>query len=348
MVLPSLLASLLSVAPPESPELALTWHAPPNCGSRDDAIAELRELLPDVRVHEREPSPGEGLDVEIAIAGQPEQRYVAALRFRGPRGLDERTIAGPSCTTVASAALLIVAVTLDPIATVEQLDVRLAAPEPEPPEPALPEPALPELPEPPVPALPEPPEPGEIGEVVHLDAPAEARAPIRLRAALGLLGGGGWGPIRAGMGTLGVELGLLAPWWRVGVRGIVALPRTLASAGGRPVRYDAWLVHARGCVVPRLADDRLELPACLAVEAGQLRGRGVGSTPNPRLAEQPWVALGVGPGLRWVPHHRVALGVELDLVIALLRGGFTVGSEVAQQHAGVGARALLGVEVRLP
>ncbi len=351
-MLASVLAALLALAPPEPSEpLALTWHAPAQCGTRDGALDQLRELLPSLPAQLPEQLDGpDGLAVEVALAGQPDRRFVAALRFRGPRGLDERTIEGTSCATVVSATVLIIALTYDPIATVEQLDTRLApTPEPTEPTPSEPEPTEPEPTEP-EPSEPEPSEPEpsaaarKTSTTLHVD-PTDASAPP-LRVALGLLGGGGWGPIRAGMGTLGLELGMLGPRWRLGLRGIVGLPRTLDADRQRAVRYDAWLLHARGCYVPTLARGKLELPGCLAVEAGLLRGRGVGDTPNPRLAAQPWLALALGPGLRYVPHPRVALGLELDAVVGLVRGGFTVGSSVVQQQANLGVRVLLGVEVR--
>jgi hypothetical protein len=360
-MLASLLAALLALAPPEPSEpLALAWHAPAQCGTRDGALDQLRELLPSLPAQLPEQLDGhDGLEVEVALAGQPDHRYVAVLRFRGARGLDERTIEGTSCATLVSATVLIIALTYDPIATVEQLDARLAAtaePEPSEPEPSEPEPSEPE-PSEPEPSEPEPSEPApsepepstaarKTSTTLHVD-PTDASSPP-IRVALGLLGGGGWGPIRAGMGTLGLELGVLGPRWRLGLRGLVGLPRTLDADRQRAVRYDAWLLHVRGCYVPTLARDKLELPGCLAVEAGLLRGRGVGDTPNPRLAAQPWLALALGPGLRYVPHPRVALGLELDAVVGLVRGGFTVGSSVVQQQANLGVRVLIGVELRLP
>jgi hypothetical protein len=336
-------AALLALAPPEPPALALTWHAPAQCGTRDDALAELRELVPSLP----EPLPeqledGAGLEVEVALAGQPDRRFVAALRFRGVRGLDERTIEGSSCATVVSATLLIIALTYDPIATVEQLDARLEpAAEPSDAPRVEPEPQV-EL-ESQVEVEPEVElEPPTTSVHLEPDEPSGTAPPLRF--ALGLLGGGGWGPIRAGMASLGLELGVLGPRWRLGLRGLAGLPRTLDAA----VRYDAWLLHARGCYVPTLARDKLELPGCLAVEAGLLRGRGVGDTPNPRLAAQPWLALTLGPGVRYVPHRRVALALELDAIVGLVRGGFTVGDTIVQQQANLGVRVLLGVELRLP
>ncbi|MFV8755210.1 hypothetical protein ACNOYE_32070 [Nannocystaceae bacterium ST9] len=335
-------ASLLVLSPPEHASVSLGWNSPIGCPTREQALSELRELLPNASE-----GPEAELRVEIAIAGQPEQRFVAELRFVGARGVDERSIVGASCEVVASAALLVVAVTIDPIATVEQIEARTAEVEPEPsprPEPAVsPESVEPD--EQPLAFV----DPRESGESLHLEPePEPATRPTRARVALGVLGGGGWGPLRAGSGSLAIELGVFGPWWRWELRGSSVLPRALDTDAGRRARYDAWLIATRGCLVPPLAQARVELPVCLGLEAGVLRGRGIGSTPNPRGASQPWAAARIGAGLRWVPRPRFALGFEIDLLAALLRGGFTIGDEVAQRHAPVGVRALVGVEVRLP
>lgn len=355
MLATGLLAALLALAPAEPPALALSWHAPAQCGTRDEALAELRELLPGLPTPLPEQLEGRaGLEVEVALAGQPDRRFVAELRFRGARGLDERTIEGTSCATVVSATLLIVALTYDPIATVEQLDARLEAELEPSPEAEVEveaevegEPEVEPEPEPASEVEPELAAARKTSTTLHVE-PLEPAAATRLRFALGLLGGGGWGPIRAGMGTMGLEMALVGPRWRVGLRGLAALPRTLDAERRQAVRYDAYLVHARGCYVPTLARGKLELPACLGIEAGLLRGRGVGDTPNPRLAAQPWLAATLGPGLRYVPHPRVALGLELDALVGFVRGGFTVGEAVVQQQASLGVRALVGVELRLP
>jgi hypothetical protein len=104
----------------------------------------------------------------------------------------------------------------------------------------------------------------------------------------------------------------------------------------------------RACVVPPLARDRIELPICAGMEAGVVRGRGPNTSPNARTAAQPWAAVELGPALLWVPTKRVALGIEVDFVTGLLRGGFTIGDEIAQSLAPVGVRALARVEVRFP
>jgi hypothetical protein len=339
-----LLASLLGLAPPEGASVSLDWVAPSDCPSREQALEQLRELLPSLPA--TIPREG-GADVEVSItidraAGQA---WAAELQFIGERGIDLRTIEGPRCEVVASAVLLVVAVTIDPIATVEQIDAQiepkaeLVEPSPEP-EPAPPDERVSVIVV----------EPAEAGEPIVFESPEpeieEATNPVRV--ALGVLGGIGYGPIRDEMGSLAFELAVFKPWWRVGLRGMAVLPKTI-HVEGNAARFDAWLLAARGCVVPPPDNHpRVELPVCVSVEGGALRGRGVGDTPNGRLAVQPWAAVGLGAGLQFVVHPRVALGIELDGLVALVHGGFTIGGQLAQRHTHVGVRSMLGVEVRLP
>lgn len=343
MFAPTLLASLLALAPPDPAGVSLAWEAASGCPSRERALELLRELLPSLP--DKIAQGGAQTQIEVTLDAQADGAVRVELRFVGERGVDVRSFVAPSCELAANAALLVVAVTIDPVATAEQMQ---AEPEPAPEFAPEREPA-PEV-EPAPEREPErEPDPRAFVDSLYLepDEPDELE-PSKVRFALGLLGGGGWGPIRAGTGSLALDLAILAPWWRVGLRGLWALPRTIDVAPDRSARFDAWLLAARGCVVPSLARGRLELPICLSVEAGALRGRGVGNTPNPSVASQPWVALGLGPGLRYLPHPSVALGIEVDALVGLVRGGFTIGDRVAQQHAIVGVRALLGLELRLP
>jgi hypothetical protein len=305
----SILSSLLSLTLFTRFEpVSLSWQAPSECMDREQAIVRLRELSPDL--HEQLPQDNGQIAVAVEVTDT-----TARLRFVSPRGVDERTIEAANCEALAEAVLLVVAV------AVEAAQAEVLEPEPEPeetePEPE-PEPEF-EL-EPAPPPKPEP----------------------RVHGHLGVLGGGGYGPIDAGMGTVALELGVHGRWWRASVRGLFVPPRVTTG------RYDAGFGGLRACVVPPLARGRIELPVCAGIEAGVVRGRGLDTSPNPRTATLPWAAADLGPALLWVPNRLVALGVEVDLVVALLRGGFTVGGEIAQSFPPVGARALAHVEVRFP
>lgn len=327
----SLLASLLSFAllgpppaiEPDQPLVSLSWQGSSECVDREQALVRLREMLPEFP----EQVPDERGTIAITVEITDTE---ARVRFDSPRGTDERTIegsgAGSSCASLVDAVVLVIAVAVE--ARVEEILVELDEPKPAPePQPEEHEPKL---------------------QVAPPVAPP-LKVEKRVRGHLGVLGGGGYGPIDAGMGVAALELGVHGPWWRASVRGVWVPPRVTQGADPNAIgRYDAGLGGARGCVVPPLARGRLELPVCAGIEAGVLRGRGVGSTPDPTTATQPWVAIELGPSLLYMPNRWLALGLELDLVVALLRGGFAIGGEVAQSQAPVGARALAKLEVRFP
>lgn len=333
----SLLAWLVAFAllePPAAEPISLRWES--ECVEREQALLQLRELIPELP--ERVPEAAGAVAIEVEIEGTS-----ATVRFVSARGLDERMLEGQSCESLAEAVILVIAVAVEAEVSeaVEAPAVETESiPEPEP-EPTEPEPSELE------PSEPQPDEPTS----TPIDPPREptpTRKKQRIRGHVGLLGGGGWGPIDAGMGALVLEVGAQGRRWRASARGIWVPPRTIPLDDDPRFigRYDGGFAGARACLISTLARERIELPLCTGFEAGLLRGRGVGTTPAPDVATQPWVAVQLGPGLRYVPNRWIALGVEVDLVASLLRGGFTLGDAVAQIHAPIGVRALAGLEAR--
>jgi hypothetical protein len=106
----------------------------------------------------------------------------------------------------------------------------------------------------------------------------------------------------------------------------------------------AWWIDLRGCGVP--ARRRLEVPLCLAVEAGALEGRGTGATQAQQHARRPWVALLAGPAVSFVPTPRLALMAGVDLVVPLWRAVFLIGDERVHRPLPAGVRVSAGIEVR--
>lgn len=321
---------------PEAP-VSLSWQVPRTCMAREQALTRLHELIPALPEQLPETRGRIAVTVEITDAS-------AKVRFVSPRGIDERTIDGPSCESLAEAAVVVIAVAVEAGSAEPPVD------EPSPSSPVAVDDrddssAIASASDP-------PPEPEFEPEQAQLEPapaqPVDAPKP-RVRGHVGVFGGGGVGPLDTGMGALGLELGVHGHWWRAAARGRWIPPRrTLADDPTRMGRYDGGLGGVRACVVPAFARVRLEAPICAGIEAGVLRGRGIEPTPNPTTATQPWAAVELGPGLLYVPKRWVALGLELDLVVALLRGGFTAGNAVTQSLAPVGVRALAGVEFRFP
>ncbi|HLT37945.1 MAG TPA: hypothetical protein VK034_16785 [Enhygromyxa sp.] len=339
----TILASVLGFAlfePPQpvepEPPVSLSWQAPSECPGREQALERLRELMPELP--EQVPDERGRIAVTVEIADT-----TATVRFAGPRGVDERTLRGSTCEIVAKAVVMVVAVAVEAEAEAE---AEAKAPvEAEERQPAEPEPVEPVEPAEPGPV--EPREPIEVSVEPPLD---DYELRPRIRGHAGVLGGGGLGPLDVGMGAVVLEVGVHGRRWRASARGVWIPPRTIALADDPTLmgRYDGGLGGVRACFASPFGEQRVELPLCAGFEAGVLRGRGVGSTPAPDTATQPWAAVELGPGLRYVPNRRVALGLEVDLVAALLRGGFTLGGSIAQRHAPIGVRALAGLELRFP
>lgn len=315
---------------PEAP-VSLSWQVPRTCMAREQALARLHELIP--ALPESLPETRGTLEITVEITD-----VTAKVRFVSPRGIDERTIDGRSCESLAEAAVLVIAVAVE----APEVDDHDADP-PSPDEVDESDDSQPIEPQ-------SEPEQAQLEQTPSLpiDPPKPLSRP-RVRGHVGVFGGGGVGPLDTGMGTLGLELGVHGPWWRASARGLWIPPRrTLADDPTRIGRYDGGLAGVRACVVPPIVRVRLESPICAGFEAGLLRGRGIDTTPNPTTATQPWAAVELGPGLLYVPKRWVAVGLELDLVVALLRGGFTAGDAVTQSLAPVGVRALARVEFRFP
>jgi hypothetical protein len=332
-------AVLLGPAPePPADALGLEWHAPERCPQREAIAARVHALLPGlgdrwppVQVHGR---------IDLASEG-----WTVNLRFESERGVDERRFSGPDCATLGDAAALVIAVSLDPVdvaltLAADEVDSAWArAPEPEPklePEP---------LADPPPNDEPQSPPPLHV-TVRDAPPPNSDPAPIDARFLLAAVSGGGYGPLRLAHAAAGIELGAFGPWWRATVRGLWLPPRIQGLGHGNAGRFDGFALAARGCAVPWRR--RVEFPICAGLEAGALRGRGVGSTPAPREGALPWVAVVLGPSLRWGLRERLAIGLDLELLASVVRGGFTIDEALVQSITPAGVRALATVELRLP
>jgi hypothetical protein len=145
-------------------------------------------------------------------------------------------------------------------------------------------------------------------------------------------------------GSVGGRVSVLGERWRVDVASRGSIPRreTRTSAVGS---FDAWAIEARGCFVPIAGP--IELPLCPGLELGSVRGRGLAPTPNPTTSRFLWVAPSLSQGLAWAPVPRLALGIELGLVVPLTRGRFAVGGAEIEQLSVFGVRGLASVELRI-
>lgn len=330
----------------EPPTLALRWSAIAPCPTREQLVERigaqgltLGEWVPEVHDHARLSA-----RIDVAPAGAV---WRAELELVDADGRAQRSFEASSCDALAEAVALIVAVTLDPVAVTQALarrDAAIVEPEPSPePEPA-PEPEPTARP----PLGPVASDDDEQGIQLVLDADddeLQRRARPRLRVGVSLHGGASYGPTLRAFGLLGGRAALLGEAWRVELGARWAAPRRVVDTGAA-ASIDAWMVELRGCGVPKPGP--IELPICLGVEAGLVRGLGRDPVPDPARATFAWLAPSLSVGLRWAPVERFAFGPELALVVPVTRGRFVAGTRELDRLATIGARALLELELRLP
>jgi len=344
------LGALSVLAPSEVPAagVKLEWSAPARCPTGSAVQERLARALADSAA---DPA---GLRARAAITegeGGVLTLVLELERDDGPVG--QRTMQASDCNELATAAVLIVALAVDPNAAIEE-PVEEPPPEDElvpepsegpepPPEPVEPEPP-PVEPEPPPPIEPEP----ETAAPARPEQPPD-RAPL-LHVGLRVGAGAGFSVltnasavVSAGAAVWGrafrVELGA-SYWTPVEVR-----PEG-ASAGGR---LQQWTIDARGCGL--LRPGPIELPLCGGLDVGAVHGVGV-DVASPRQVASLRLAFAAGAALVWRParwKQRVGPWIGADLLVALVRARFraTPATPGLVHHTPpVGGRVAAGIEVR--
>lgn len=333
--------------------VVLEWSAPARCPAADAVRERLARTLAGSVADPR------GLRARAAVSEDEAGVLTLVLELErddGPVG--RRALRASDCDELATAAVLIVALAVDPEATIEAPELPPREDE------ARPEPSESSDEVPPV-----PPEPGDEAEPPRDDAeppsvavpeleaserrPVErssARSPRTLHAGLRLGAGAGFSGladasalVSASAATWGrafrVELGATY-WTPVEVR-----PEGSAAGG----RLQQWTIDARGCGL--LRPGPLELPLCGGLDVGAVHGMGVGVT-SPRRATSLRLAFAAGAALVWRParwRQRVGPWIGADLLVALVRARFraTPASPGLVHHTPpVGGRVAAGIELR--
>lgn len=304
--------------------LDMTWTAPPSCPSssvvqeavasnlaREDFGEALDGVLVDARAEED--AAGWRLHVEVELPG----------------GAVERDLTAATCEELAAAAGLIIAVALDP------LRVERVRPQPQPE--TLPE-AWANPPKPPTP----PPEPEPQPEPAPQPEPTLR---FDLRAA-GMLDIGTLPRVRGGA-ALGFCL--VGTWLRADATLLYWAPRAVLPFGEAPdvgARLQQGGAGARVCLKPQLG--AWEPSTCGGLEGGVAWGRGVGIE-TPRTTVLPWLTATAGLEVAWVSRSSVGLFGGIDAQFHAVRPRVRLdGLGDAVRVAPVGARALLGVLIRIP
>jgi hypothetical protein len=150
----------------------------------------------------------------------------------------------------------------------------------------------------------------------------------------------------AGLGVTG-GVGYRADWLQLVGLASYLFPRELyfAEQPGVGGAFQGWVIGARACGVSPWP---LALAACAGVEAGLVRGQGLSVTPA-NVTDRPFASATAGVSATAALGRLVGLRLDVEALLGVVRPAFFVRNLGQLDRApALGARALLGVEVRLP
>ena len=278
-LLASTVFSISATSQQPSPEpFVLFWNAPAPCPSAEQMTASIRELI-GTQAHSGPP-----ITTRAEAYRGEDGAWHVQIETQTPEARGERKVDGGSCKVVSDAAVLIIAMAVDPDAVAAHLGATALAPSSSAPVVATspPPPAASSSPSPaasvrpPVPVLREP-------------VPSEPKQSW-------LRGGSVSGGAVLDFGTLPepapgweLALGLRSRAYRVelSVRDFRAIRHHYeqpARAGGE---FDLWAAGVAGC--REWTQLRFSYAGCVGVEAGVLSARGFGVS-EPSKASPPWIA----------------------------------------------------------
>lgn len=316
----------LALAGPSEP-LEVTWTAPAGCPQGESVQAAIASNLA------REDF-GDALDEVLVrgeiVAASPGWRLNVSVRL--PDGAVDRELTADTCDELAAAAGLIIAVALDPL----RVQKVRAPPQPEPvptgPPQAWANPPRPATAEP-EPEPERPPEPDEPPRVFDL----------RLAAMLDV------GSLPTVRGGAEAGFGVVGRWFRADASALYWAPRAIRSFGSAPdagARLQQAGLGARLCLKPELG--AFEASSCGGLQGGMSWSRGVGLD-SPQTTALPWLTATAGMEVAWVSRAAVGLFAGVDAQFHLVRPRVNIdGLGEALKVAPVGARALVGLLIRLP
>lgn len=348
LVLRAALAAVAPEVPPPPGEPRLEWVAPPQCPDETRGAEHLTRFLGGREL----PAPA-----RVELAPSP-MGLVATVTVDGAT----RTLHAVDCETLARAAALVVAVSLDPIATAAMVleDDRGELERPASGSAQGRAPA--QLSTSSVATAREP--SGAQGAAANETiAPPPARrrgwdrADMPPRADAGFAGGNRHWLAASG----GIGLAIIPPLTgavRLGYafeRSLLRVQAEITYAAPRPVtyvaeptvggRFQTVALGARACFAP--AAGRVAVPLCGGVEGGPIFGRGIGVS-NMQSPVGAWVGGLAGAAAVVRVHARLALVAGAELLVALSRPAFHVGTRGTLFTAmPMGLRAMAGIELRL-
>ncbi len=307
-MLGSLALVLALAALPEGVELH--WSGADGCPDAVDVEQRVAERLASREGPIR-------ASVVVAVVSGSDGGYALSLDVALPDESVHRDLEATDCSVLVDATAVVVGIAVEPQIPPEELRTATLVPTETAPA-MVPAPAIePEVIEDAPPPLdvesptPEP-EPGP--------QPEPRRVPIG--GFVRLLGGGSVGVLPGLAGAAGLRVGVRGRRWRAEVGGdrMFSVRHAFPDEPSVGADFSLWSGAARGCGV--LGSTTLEFPLCVGVDAGLMRAVGFGGDINRSLVE-PWAAAVIAPGLVWVPHPNVGLGLSADAFVTLNRPGFT-------------------------
>jgi hypothetical protein len=314
----------------QSPEPAIVYQAPPDCGSQSEFESKVRART---RSHTLEPTgDSKPSRFEIRLRSDDARVRGSITIYELSGDANTREIEAASCTEAIDGLALIAALTLDPYSR-----------QPEPTAEPLPSSTAPAA----TPTVPPPPPP-TTRPAKPKPAPARERLSAVDLSASGLAVLSGIAPDpRPGLeGSIGFTTQAIVPsgsLLRVGAR--LALAQPVETREGTAT-LDWWTLMASLCPAWLPLNPSLRLAACLNWEIyGELQGSGGTDTLNPRKRTSQWAALGPALLVRWdlLPPLFVQGGGEALLTFD--RDRFLIGDAVAYEIPPLALRAQLGLGV---
>ena len=313
--------------------LPVRWHWEPAEGCPDEAavVAHTKVLL----------GP-EATDTPVEASGRVTGRpgaYTLDLHIEVGDQHERRQLQASDCELLTGAAVLVVAITIDALATADAVPP-IDAPIQLLPMVEVPPPELPSAP----PARAPPP---RSTERPPPSVPSPETRTTALRVGLGA--GLGWGLTPSGTagieGIVGGQLGAL----RLEAAGYhwFSQPTSLPSGTGTESAVSGGWLH--GCVA--WSWTAIDIPLCVGIDLAAMHGRGIGARVQPQEVRDLWVALSAGPGLEFRPSRRLALGARVEPFFAIRRPAmFLIVDAQAQETfrmPSFGLRVVLGPFFRL-
>ncbi len=346
LVLTLLTTGLASAAEAREPGPGPTieWDAPEACPQ----LATVQRTLAAALGPESMTTGGQ-LEVRATLSPQDIERWTLTLTLSRDGVERTREIEAQTCEGLTSAAVLVIAIAIDPSYDGEPItllseDPTTAIPAPPPESERRDEPDAPR-------SAAENPAAVADDDPRTITTPASrgdaaAAPPSGIELSLRATAGPGLRLLPAVSGALELGLAVLGRRWRAELAANYWTPVRGSLGGDLDARFQLASAVVRGCGVPGVGSVRF--PLCVGLDAGAMTGRGIDGFATVRTARHAWVAARAGAFVAWRLHPRVSLWAGGEAIVPLRIPEFGTddrASLVVIPRLGVAAVA--GLEVRL-